>query len=100
SRLQRAHARIIVEFDLAPAETADNAPTMALCKFSDFVFRHVPQNPQLRRLGNDILGAYRKSLPDLGGESLQIIVHLSRSSDEPCDPRSKSFSSTAAVAAA
>ena len=56
--LQRAHAGIIVEFDLSPAEAADNAPAMALCKFTDFLFRHVPENPQLRRLGDDIFGAY------------------------------------------
>jgi hypothetical protein len=79
--LQRAHARIIVEFDLSPAEAANNAPAMALCKFTEFVVRYVPKNPQLRRLGDDILGAYRKSLPDLGGESWQIVVHLFRSSD-------------------
>jgi hypothetical protein len=75
SELQRAHACIIVEFNLSPAEAADNAPAMALCKFTEFVFRHVPENPQLRRLGNEILRAYRKSLPDLGGESWQIVVH-------------------------
>ena len=57
-RLQCAHARIIVELDLSSAEAADNAPTMTSRKFTDFVFRHVPENPQLRRLSDDILGAY------------------------------------------
>jgi hypothetical protein len=47
----------------------------------EFVLRHVPENPQLRRLGDEILGAYRKSLPDLGGESWQIVMHPFRSSD-------------------
>ena len=49
---------------------------MALCKFTDFIFRHMPENPQLRRMGDEILGAYQKSLPDLGRESWQIVVHL------------------------
>src|SRR5262249_38309048 len=52
------------------------------------------------RLGNDILGTYRKSLPDLGGESWQIVVHRFQSSDQACDQRSKSFSLMATAAAA
>jgi len=76
SRLQRAHTGIIVKFDLSPAKAADNAPPTALCKLTDFIFGHVPQNPQLRSLSHDIFGAYSKSAPDLGGESWQIVVHL------------------------
>ena len=54
----RAHACIIIEFDLPSAEAADNAPAMVRCKFAKFVLRHVAQNAQLRRLRDDILGAY------------------------------------------
>jgi hypothetical protein len=65
----RAHARIIVEFNLSPAEAADNSPAVVRCKFTKFVFRHLPQNPQLCRLRHDVLRAYRKSLPNFGSES-------------------------------
>jgi hypothetical protein len=43
---------------LSAAQARDDPPAMALCEFTEFVFRHVAENSQLRRLSDHILGAY------------------------------------------
>jgi hypothetical protein len=75
-QLKRAHACVIIKFDLSAAQAADNAPAMAPCKFTDFLLRHISEDPQLRRLRHDVFGADGESVPDFCGESWQIVVHL------------------------
>jgi hypothetical protein len=98
--LHSAHARVIVEFDLSSAEPEDDAPAMGLCEFKELLLRYITENPQLRGLGDDVLGADGKSLPDFGGESWQIVMHLSPASRQLDDLWWKFFSSMAVVAAA
>jgi hypothetical protein len=55
SRLQCAHTRVIIEFDLPPPEPTYYAPPVTLCKFADLCVGHFSKNSQLCGLRDDVL---------------------------------------------
>ena len=73
--LKRAHACVIIKFDLPPAETTYYAPTVSPCKLCYLCIGHFSQNTQLRRLCDNVLRPARQCFRDFRGESWQILVH-------------------------
>jgi hypothetical protein len=66
--LQRGHARVVVEFDLPPADAAHDEPAVLGCELSQLLIVHLAQDPQLGRMGDENLRLNGKRRSDLRGE--------------------------------
>jgi hypothetical protein len=53
--LQRAHAGVIIKFDLPSPETMYYAPAVTLCELAYLRLGYCSQNSQLRRLRDNVL---------------------------------------------
>src|SRR5438093_12145053 len=69
-----ALARVIVKFDLASPKATHHTPAMALSKISNFRLGHFSQNPQFRRLRDEVLGLDRECRCNLCGEGWQMFA--------------------------
>src|SRR5207244_13292928 len=70
----RALARVIVKFYLASPKATHYPPAMALSKISNLRFGHSSQNPQFRRMCDEVLGLDRKCRCNLCSEGRQMFA--------------------------
>jgi hypothetical protein len=68
-------ARVVVKLDLPSADAANDPPAMLPRQVAQFLSRERAHDPQLRRMGHEILGFHREHPRNLRNHRRKLLLH-------------------------